>query len=108
MTSLIFRKNCAPGPKHFFGVVKSFSVITLERFGKEGGKFLAEEYNLNFLGQIPLIQSIREGGDEGIPAMIGNDEISKEAFREVTAKVVRNISMRNANLPATKIVEVVR
>jgi len=77
-------------------------------FGKEGGKFLAEEYNLNFLGQIPLIQSIREGGDEGIPAMMGNDEISKEAFREVTAKVVRNISMRNANLPATKIVEVVR
>jgi ATP-binding protein involved in chromosome partitioning len=39
--------------------------------------------NLSFLGQIPLVQSIREGGDEGIPAMIGKDEISKEAFREV-------------------------
>ncbi len=77
-------------------------------FGKEGGKYLADEYGLNFLGQIPLIQSIRESGDEGIPAMIGDDEISKEAFREVTAKVVRNISMRNANEPTTKIVEVVR
>ncbi|MBX2931027.1 MAG: Mrp/NBP35 family ATP-binding protein [Chitinophagaceae bacterium] len=77
-------------------------------FGKEGGKYLADEYNLNFLGQVPLIQSIRESGDEGVPAMVGNDEISKEAFREVTAKVVRNISMRNANMPATKIVEIVR
>ncbi len=76
-------------------------------FGKEGGKFLADEYDLSFLGQVPLVQSIREGGDEGIPAMVGNDEISKQAFRNFTAQAVRNIAIRNANLPTTKEIEVV-
>jgi ATP-binding protein involved in chromosome partitioning len=69
-------------------------------FGKEGGKKLAEEYDLSFLGQIPLVQSIREGGDEGVPAMVGNDEISKQAFRNITAQAVRNIAIRNAAAPA--------
>ena len=76
-------------------------------FGKEGGKFLADEYDLSFLGQVPLVQSIREGGDDGVPAMIGNDEISKQAFRTVTAQAVRNIAVRNANMPKTKEIEVV-
>lgn len=65
-------------------------------FGKEGGKNLAEEYELNFLGQIPLIQSIREGGDEGIPAMASTDHLSKEALRVVTNNVVRKIAIKNA------------
>lgn len=76
-------------------------------FGKEGGKNLAEEYDLSFLGQIPLVQSIREGGDEGVPAMVGTDEITKNAFRNFTAQSVRNIALRNANLPQTALVEVV-
>ncbi|MCU0322798.1 MAG: Mrp/NBP35 family ATP-binding protein [Chitinophagaceae bacterium] len=75
-------------------------------FGKEGGKFLADEYDLSFLGQVPLVQSIREGGDDGVPAMVGNDEISKQAFRDVTAQAVRNIAIRNANVPKTKEIEV--
>lgn len=65
-------------------------------FGKEGGKNLAEEYELNFLGQVPLIQSIRESGDAGTPAMAGNDELSKNALREVTNNVVRKIAIKNA------------
>lgn len=76
-------------------------------FGKEGGKFLADEYDLSFLGQVPLVQSIREGGDGGVPAMVGNDEISKQAFRSVTAQAVRNIAVRNANMPKTKEIEIV-
>ncbi len=76
-------------------------------FGKEGGKNLAEEYDLSFLGQIPLVQSIREGGDEGVPAMVGSDEITKNAFRNFTAQAVRNIALRNANLPQTALIEVV-
>jgi ATP-binding protein involved in chromosome partitioning len=76
-------------------------------FGKEGGKFLADEYDLSFLGQVPLVQSIREGGDDGVPAMVGNDEISKQAFRNFTAQAVRNIAVRNANIPKTKEIEVV-
>jgi len=75
-------------------------------FGKEGGQKLAEEYELNFLGQIPLIQSIREGGDEGIPTMAGNDDLSKQAFTNAVSNIVRNISIRNANLPKTKVIEV--
>ncbi len=74
-------------------------------FGKEGGKKLAEEYDLAFLGQIPLVQSIREGGDEGVPAMVGTDEISKQAFRNITAQAVRNIAIRNAGAPATQVIK---
>ncbi|MBH2003945.1 MAG: Mrp/NBP35 family ATP-binding protein [Sphingobacteriia bacterium] len=75
-------------------------------FGKEGGKNLAEEYDLPFLGQIPLVQSIREGGDEGVPAMVGKDEVSQQAFRNFTAMAVRNIALRNANLPTTQVIEI--
>ena len=49
-------------------------------FGKQGGQNLATEYDLAFLGEIPLVQSIREGGDAGVPAMVGEEEISKAAF----------------------------
>lgn len=65
-------------------------------FGKDGGKRLADEYDLEFLGQIPLVQSIREGGDQGVPVMMSDDDISKQAFTEFAANVVRNISIENA------------
>ena len=76
-------------------------------FGKEGGKRLSEEYDIPFLGQIPLVQSIREGGDEGVPVMMSDDEISKRAFQEFTDNVARSVSMRNANLSSEKVAEVV-
>jgi ATP-binding protein involved in chromosome partitioning len=96
------------------GIVENMAYFTPEElpdnkyyiFGKEGGKKLADEYDLAFLGQIPLVQSIREGGDKGVPAMVGNDDITKKAFREFTSVSVRNISIRNANLPKTNVVEV--
>ena len=67
-------------------------------FGKEGGKRLAEEYDLPFLGQIPLVQSIREGGDQGVPLMMSDDEITKKAFEEFASMTIRNIAMQNAKL----------
>jgi ATP-binding protein involved in chromosome partitioning len=76
-------------------------------FGKEGGKRLAEEFELNFLGQIPLVQSIREGGDAGKPAMAGDEAITRKAFEDVTAAAVRSIAMRNANMDATKVLEII-
>lgn len=96
------------------GLVENMAYFTPEElpnnkyylFGKEGGKRLADEYDLPFLGQVPLVQSIREGGDIGSPAMVGNDALSQKAFRDVTATAVRNIAMRNANVPKTKIIEV--
>jgi ATP-binding protein involved in chromosome partitioning len=76
-------------------------------FGKDGGKRLAEEYDLPFLGQIPLIQSIREGGDIGIPIMMSDDEESKKAFHEFAGNVARSTSMRNAHMNSEEIAEVV-
>jgi ATP-binding protein involved in chromosome partitioning len=76
-------------------------------FGKDGGKRLAEEYDIPFLGQIPLVQSIREGGDTGVPAMMSDDEITKKSFREFAAHVVRSVAMRNANMSSEKVAEVV-
>jgi ATP-binding protein involved in chromosome partitioning len=96
------------------GLVENMAYFTPEElpnnkyylFGKEGGRNLAEEYDLPFLGQIPLVQSIREGGDEGVPAMVGKDEISKDALRTVVSQAVRQIAIRNANLPKTQTINV--
>lgn len=74
-------------------------------FGKEGGKRLADEYDLPFLGQIPLVQGIREGGDQGIPVMMSDDAVTKKAFEGFAAFVVRSIAMRNANMSGEKIAE---
>jgi len=67
-------------------------------FGKDGGKNLADEYDINFLGQIPLVQSIREGGDSGAPIMTSDEMISKNAFIEFAGKVVRAIAVNNAGI----------
>lgn len=56
-------------------------------FGKQGAQKLAEQYELPFLGEIPLVQSIREGGDIGIPVMVSDDEVSKKAFRDLAKEV---------------------
>ena len=76
-------------------------------FGKDGGKNLAEEFDIPFLGQIPIVESIREGGDIGVPALVGDDAITKKAFMDFTANAVRGIAMRNANMEPTEIVEIV-
>jgi len=76
-------------------------------FGKDGGKNLAEEFDIPFLGQIPIVESIREGGDIGVPAMAGDDDITKKAFMDFTANAVRGIAMRNANMEPTEIQEVI-
>jgi ATP-binding protein involved in chromosome partitioning len=76
-------------------------------FGKEGGKRLAEEYDLPFLGQIPLVQSIREGGDAGIPVMLSDDIMAKQAFAEFAGTVARSVSMRNAHMKAEEVADIV-
>jgi ATP-binding protein involved in chromosome partitioning len=76
-------------------------------FGKDGGKRLAEEYDIPFLGQIPLIQSIREGGDAGVPVMMSDDQLSKKAFWEFAGNATRSIAMLNAHIGTAKVAEVV-
>ena len=65
-------------------------------FGKDGGKNLADQLDLNFLGQIPIVQSIREGGDKGVPVMVGDDQISKDAFLAFASDTIRAIAIANA------------
>ena len=68
-------------------------------FGKDGGKHLADEFDIPFLGQIPIVQSIREGGDIGVPVMVGDEEISKKAFEEFAGNAVRGIAKANSQSP---------
>ena len=75
-------------------------------FGKDGGKNLADEFDIPFLGQIPIVQSIREGGDLGIPIMVSDDAITKKAFTDFAGHAVRGIAMRNANIAPTQVQEV--
>jgi ATP-binding protein involved in chromosome partitioning len=72
-------------------------------FGKQGGKRLADQYDLPFLGEIPIVQGIREGGDEGVPVMMSDDAVTKKAFEGFASFVVRSIAMRNANISSDKI-----
>jgi len=65
-------------------------------FGKDGGKNLADQLDMNFLGQIPLVQSIREGGDKGLPAIIGDKGITSEAFASFADETIRAIAVANA------------
>ena len=74
-------------------------------FGKDGGKNLAAEFDIPFLGQIPIVESIREGGDIGVPIMVSDDAIVKKSFEEFAGNAVRGIAMRNANLEPTAIQE---
>jgi ATP-binding protein involved in chromosome partitioning len=76
-------------------------------FGKNGGKNLADEFDIPFLGQIPIVQSIREGGDIGIPIMVSDDAITKKAFIDFAGQAVRGIAMRNADMAPTEIQAVV-
>jgi len=65
-------------------------------FGKDGGKNLADQLDLNFLGQIPIVQSIREGGDKGMPAMVGEDLVTKQAFLSFASDTIRAVAVANA------------
>lgn len=71
-------------------------------FGKEGGKKMAEKLGLPLLGQIPIVQSIREGGDEGVPAAVGSNYVIAEAFDDVAKGVVEANERRKQKLPETQ------
>lgn len=74
-------------------------------FGKDGCKKLSEELNVPLLGQIPIVQSIRENGDTGTPAALIVDTASGIAFNNLATQVVEQIDKRNNQMPPTKVVE---
>ncbi len=75
-------------------------------FGKEGCKQLAQEMGIPLLAQIPLVQGIREGGDEGMPVALRTDTMSGQAFLSFAQAVVTMVNRRNKDKEPTKIVEV--
>jgi len=75
-------------------------------FGKEGGKRLAEELHIPLLGQIPIIQSICEGGDRGKPVALNENSITGLAFQNLARQTVEQVNYRNEHLEATKPVSV--
>lgn len=75
-------------------------------FGKGGAQQMAEQFELPYLGEIPLVQSIREGGDRGIPAIMDDESVTRSIFSTLSQNIARNISIRNANLEPTKVVEI--
>lgn len=75
-------------------------------FGKEGAKHLAEDLNVPFLGEVPLVQSIREAGDVGRPAALQSATPIEEAFEAITRNVVEETVRRNENLPPTEAIKI--
>jgi ATP-binding protein involved in chromosome partitioning len=75
-------------------------------FGKEGAKNLAEDLQVPFLGEVPLVQSIREAGDYGRPAALQTASVLEGIFETITRNVVQETVNRNENLPATEAIKI--
>jgi len=75
-------------------------------FGKEGAKHLAEDLGVALLGEIPLVQSIREAGDIGRPAALQTATPLESAFEALTKNVVQEVVRRNDNLPPTEAIKI--
>lgn len=96
------------------GVAENMAYFTPEElpdnkyyiFGKDGGKQLSERFEVPFLGEIPLVQSIREGGDNGVPAVQNADKATQEAFEALAQNLARQVAIRNASKPKTQKVEI--
>jgi ATP-binding protein involved in chromosome partitioning len=96
------------------GIIENMAYFTPEElpenkyyiFGKEGAKNLAEDLNVPFLGEVPIVQSIREAGDYGRPAALQMGSVIEKVFEEITRKVVQEVVSRNENLPATEAVKI--
>jgi ATP-binding protein involved in chromosome partitioning len=94
------------------GIVENMAYFTPEElpdnkyfiFGKDGGKNLSEKYDVPFLGQIPLVQGIRESGDSGLPAVM-KEGVTADAFKDLAEAMARQVAIRNASFEGTKKVE---
>jgi ATP-binding protein involved in chromosome partitioning len=96
------------------GIIENMAYFTPEElpdnkyyiFGKEGAKHLSEDLKVPFLGEIPLVQSIREAGDVGRPAALQTATQLEQAFEEITRNVVEEVVNRNDALPPTEAIKI--
>jgi len=95
------------------GIIENMAYFTPEElpenkyyiFGKEGAKNLSNDLNIPFLGEIPLVQSIREAGDNGRPAALQENTPLSDAFEKLTKGVIKELENRNAILPPTEVIK---
>ncbi|MBT0810599.1 Mrp/NBP35 family ATP-binding protein [Litoribacter ruber] len=95
------------------GVVENMAYFTPEElpdnkyylFGKEGGQKLSAKFDVPFLGEIPIVQSIRESGDSGYPAVF-KEGVTQVAFQALAENLARQVAIRNAEGSKTEIVQV--
>ena len=96
------------------GIIENMAYFTPEElpenkyyiFGKDGAKNLAADIDTKFLGEIPLVQSIRESGDVGHPVALQEGTVLEESFKEITKEMLSQLLKRNANLPPTEVVRI--
>ena len=96
------------------GIIENMAYFTPEElpdnkyyiFGKDGAKHLAEDIDTKFLGEIPLVQSIREAGDVGHPVALQENTSLENAFATLTKEMISELLKRNANLPPTEVVRI--
>ncbi|WP_269226887.1 Mrp/NBP35 family ATP-binding protein [Flavobacterium eburneipallidum] len=96
------------------GIIENMAYFTPEElpsnkyyiFGQEGAKNLAEDLDVPFLGEVPIVQSIREAGDYGRPAAMQTGTVLETVFEEITRNVVQEVVSRNESLPATEAVKI--
>ncbi|KAF2336178.1 Mrp/NBP35 family ATP-binding protein [Flavobacterium daemonense] len=96
------------------GIIENMAYFTPEElpenkyyiFGQEGAKNLAADLDVPFLGEVPIVQSIREAGDYGRPAALQTASVIETVFEEITRNVVQETVNRNENLPATEAIKI--
>lgn len=96
------------------GIVENMAYFTPEElpnnkyyiFGENGAKNLAEDLAVPFLGEVPIVQSIRESGDFGRPAALQKDSLVAKIFEEITRNVVEQVVLRNDSLPPTEAIKI--
>ncbi|MAZ26612.1 MAG: chromosome partitioning protein [Cytophagaceae bacterium] len=96
------------------GIVENMAYFTPQElpdnkyyiFGQDGAKNLAADLGVEFLGQVPLVQGIREAGDVGRPAALQTATPLEEAFEEITRNTVRELVKRNKALPPTEAIKI--
>ena len=96
------------------GIIENMAYFTPEElpenkyyiFGKEGAKYLAEDLSVPFLGEVPIVQSIREAGDLGRPAALQTATPIEKALEAITREIVQQLVHRNEDLPATEAIKI--
>ena len=96
------------------GIIENMAYFTPEElpdnkyyiFGKQGAKHLADDLNVPFLGELPLVQSIREAGDVGRPAALQTATPLELSFETLTQNVVQEVVRRNDDLPPTEAIKI--